>query len=374
MANAETATGNSTNYWVFSNPTDRIGMYVKGTGKLEVYWGDGTTAEYTLSGGAQAISYTYGSTATRGVVMIGNVSYIESNIEGGIGGAGATSFGGDITTMSTLTYIGVFGSNTVTGDISKLTGLTHLEATGSNTLYGSLSNLTSLNYISIQGSNKISGSVTNLTSVTTLLLQGNNTVSGDISNMALTYLTIAGQNTVTGSLANCAASITNINIAGNNTVSGSITGFTHLQYLILQGNNTVSGSVTAMTSMSQLMVTHGSVTGSIAGMLSLQYLYQTVAGLDYSAVNWNSLPLLCYVIPYGLTSAQQDAVLAALWANKDVSKAGPAQWYSTLRVIDLHNGTAQTPSGAGYTNKTSLQGYRTPNNSALYSLWTVTTN
>ena len=75
---AKAAAGTS-NFLALSNPTDRIAMYVRGTGTLKINWGDGTTQDLALTSSSQLISKNYGSTAIRGVVLIGNVTYIYSS-------------------------------------------------------------------------------------------------------------------------------------------------------------------------------------------------------------------------------------------------------------------------------------------------------
>lgn len=199
VANA-LATAGTKNFLVLSNPTDKIGMFLSGSGKIEINWGDGSTpVDTTLTGGSVAYTHTYSSVATRAVVLVGNVTRVTSDERAALGDVGSCSFGGDISTMTGLTYLFIKGGNTLTGSVSNLTGLTYVNIQGNNTISGSVTNLTKLTAFDVSGSNTLSGSVTGLTGLTYLSATGNNTLSGSVSNLTgLEYLHISGSNTITG--------------------------------------------------------------------------------------------------------------------------------------------------------------------------------
>ena len=307
-------------YMVLSQPSSSttIGMTLSITGTLYVNWGDGTTATYS---GNPTITHTYASAGNYGVILSGKVTQFSSNYADG-----HTAFGGDISTMTTLTYLYVTGSNTLSGSITAMTGLTYLSVQGSNTVSGSVTNLTSLTYIAVTGSNTLSGSVTGLTGLTGLNIYGNNTISGDVTNLT---------------------NLTALNLSGGNTITGSVTGMNGLFSLAATGSC--------------------SLTGSLAGKSSLQFLNQNnTCTFDCSSVNWNSMASLCYVGINNLNQSQVDALLQAMWANKDAAKP------QSYRTISCHTGCA-APSSAGYTNKANLQGYKSPSGTGPM-VWTVTTN
>ena len=200
VASSLATTGVKT-YLVLSQPSTSlvIGMYLRGTGTLCVNWGDGNTQNYTLSGSDTAVTHTYGSSSTYGVTMVGNVTYLQSYDRAALGGTGCCSYGGDISTMTGMTYLFVQGSNTLSGSVSSLTSLTTLSVTGSNTLSGSVSNLTGLTYLYVDGSNTVTGSVSAMSGLTFLFVLGNNTLSGSMSGMpSLQYVNVQGSNTITG--------------------------------------------------------------------------------------------------------------------------------------------------------------------------------
>jgi hypothetical protein len=334
IGTAQAAAGNTNNYLLLTQPSSSavIGFYVEGTGTLSINWGDGNTNQYTLTGSAQPISHTFGSAATYGVTLIGNVTYFDSAGQGAIGGATATSFGGNISTMAGLTYLDVENSNTLSGSITNLTGLTYVEVLGTNTMSGSITNLTGLTTLNVQGSGQISGSITNLTGLTNLQLIVN-TVSGSVTNLTqLNYIYVGGSNTLSGSITNLTG-LTCLDCGGSNTLSGSVGGLTSLVYLYVAGSNTITG-------------------------------WETLANND---------PNLLYFYQRGstvLTSAQVNTALAGFWANASVSKPA-GQWYSSYRVINLANPGNGSPTGTGITDKAYLQSCVTPPGSTV---WTVNTN
>ena len=331
-------------YLVLSQPSSSttIGMTVNIVGTLYVNWGDDTTATYS---GYQTITHTYVSAANYGVILSGKLTQFSSSYSDG-----RTAFGGDISTMPCLTCLGgVAGSNTLSGSITAMTGLT---------------------YLSVQGSNTISGSITNMTGLTSLVMGGSNTVSGSVTNLtSLTYIAVTGSNTLSGSVTGLTG-LTGLNIYGNNTISGDVTNLTNLTALNLSGGNTITGSVTGMNGLFTLAATGScSLTGSLAGKSSLQFLNQNnTCTFDCSSVNWNSMASLCYVAINNLNQSQVDALLQAMWANKDAAKP------QSYRTISCLTGCA-APSSTGYTYKADLQGYASPsNNYPTYPYWTVNTN
>jgi hypothetical protein len=299
VGTAQAAAGGTNNYLLLTQPSSStvIGFYLKGTGTLSVNWGDGNTNTYSLTGSAQAITHTFGGAGKYGVTLIGNVTYFDSNSEAGIGGANATCFGGNIATMTGLTYLYVNGSNTLSGSVTGLTGLTRLNVTGNSTISGDVSNLTVLTAIYVGNNNTLSGSLTNLTGLTSLNVPGSNTLSGSVAGL-------------TG--------LTSLNVSGSNTLSGSVAGLTGLTFLSVTGSNTVTGWETAAAN---------------------------APGLYYFLQRGNTV----------LTSAQVNAVLAGFRVNSGASHSA-----GTYRYIDVKNSGNGAPTGQGITDKTYLQGCVTP--------------
>ena len=194
-------------YMVLSQPSSSttIGMTVTTVGTLYVNWGDGTTATYS---GSTTITHTYATAGNYGVILSGKLTSFASTYADG-----HTAFGGDVSTMPSLTSISVTGSNTMTGSFSGMTGLNYLDIEGSNTTSGNISGLTGLTLLKVAGSSTLTGSITGLTGLTCLYAGG-----------------------------------------ANNTFSGSVTGLTGLTYLALFGSNTVSGSITGLTGLAFLRV------------------------------------------------------------------------------------------------------------------------
>lgn len=348
LADALAKTG-ATSFWVFKNPTAGIIMNVQGAAageKLEVNWGDGNTNSYTMSTTAWTpVSHTYASAADRGVVIVGKIGKMNSYNSAA---SGNTSFGGDISTMTTLTYFGITGANTMSGSVEKLTNLTWLAAWGSNTLTGSVEKLTNLTVLQAGGGNTLSGPVTNLTNLTQLSVQGANKLTGSVTNLT---------------------NLTDLSVYGYNTLSGSVNNLTKLTTLIVQGYNTVTGSISNLTGLTMLsMYGYNTTSGSIAGMTGLQYILQAgSANFDYSGVNWSNLPSLSNVVVKNMTQSQVDSLLEGMWYNKDATKPRASE-----RTITCTGGCA-APSATGLGYKTNLQGYKTPNDSGPM-VWTVNTN
>ena len=210
---------------VLSNPTDRIRLLLRGVGTARAWWGDGAEQTETLmSGSDTTFERVYGSAATRGVVVLGDVRELRATAAGGL-----TSFGGDIAGLPTgLTYLLVTGSNTLSGDIANLpTALTILDVWGSNELSGDIAGLpTGLTYLSVQGSNELSGDIASLpTDLTYLRVLGSNTLSGDIASLPtdLTYLSVLGSNELSGDIASLPTDLTYLFVLGSNTLSAPTT-------------------------------------------------------------------------------------------------------------------------------------------------------
>jgi len=174
------STGQSTNipfpFLVVTNATDRIGMSIKGTGTLAIVWGDGTTSSVALSASSYNLSNIYASSAVRTISMTGWVTSINSYGSVAIGGAASSAFGGDISTMHSLTNVDIEGSNHVGGDISKLWRLVGAQITGANAVYGDVSGLTNLGLAYFEGNNTITGTLPY--SVTKAYLRGSNGITG----------------------------------------------------------------------------------------------------------------------------------------------------------------------------------------------------
>ena len=156
-------------YLILTNSTDRIGMYVRGTGNLSIDWGNGSNTVLALQNITNyALSNIYSSSTLRTVVMRGNITYIDSQGATNYGGANATAFGGDISTLPNLTYLYWAGNNTGSGSVAGLTKLTYLNWQGNNTGSGSVAGLTKLTYLYWAGNNTVSGWEQCATNATTM--------------------------------------------------------------------------------------------------------------------------------------------------------------------------------------------------------------
>jgi hypothetical protein len=155
---------------------------------------DGANANfYTDAAGTLGASKTWAPTAggTRTIYVKctsgSSNMWISANtvtkINAWTSGANAASLSGDISKLTSLTYLKVTGNNTVSGSIAALTSLTYLSVGGNNTVSGSIAGLTSLTYLAVYGSNTVSGSIAGLTSLTYLAVYGSNTVSGSIAGL-----------------------------------------------------------------------------------------------------------------------------------------------------------------------------------------------
>jgi hypothetical protein len=180
----------ATNYLVLGNATNAIGFTLKGTGSLNINWGDGTTDSYTLSSTAQDISHSYSTAQLRTVVLIGDITSIVSaggaNIGDGITrtdfGPQSADFGGNISTLKNLQHIEVWGNNTLGGSVSGLTSLNYFDVDGLNTVYGDISCLYGVIYVWAGGYNQLFGLVNDLTNLTYLFAEGYNKIYGIVPN------------------------------------------------------------------------------------------------------------------------------------------------------------------------------------------------
>jgi hypothetical protein len=303
IGTAQAAAGNTNNYLLLTQPSSStsFGLNIGGSGTLSVNWGDGSTNTYPLTSSPQPVTHTFGSAGNYGITLIGNITHIDDNWA-----ALPFACGGNISTMTTLTYIeNKTANSTLSGSVTNMTGLTYLEVYGSNTITGSISNLTGLNCIEVGGSNTLSGSVAGLTGLTYLYVSGSNTITGSVTNLTgLTYL----------------------EVDGSNTLSGSIAGLTGLTYLSVYGSNTITGWETVA-----------------ANATGLCYMYQRGSTV--------------------LTSAQVNAVLAGFRAN---SAASHSAW--TKRTLDVTNPGNGAPTGQGITDKAYLQSCVTPPGSTVWTV------
>ena len=325
-------------YLVLSQPSSSttIGMTVTIVGTLYVNWGDDTTATYS---GSTTITHTYASAGNYGVILSGQVTSFIS-----VYADGHTAFGGDISTMPTLTFIKIAGTNTITGNITAMTGLTYVNAEGSSALSGSITNLTGLTtlWLTASASTSITGSLTNLTNLTTIYIDTAQNISGDITGLtSLTKLQLNNSsNTVTGSVTGKA--LTWLSAYGSNTISGDITSMTGLTLLSVGGSNTVTGTLSAP---------------------GIGYLIEGGNSTVTNPADWSGYTTLCDVTVRGLsTQSAVDNFLTSMSTNKNASKG--ANWWSSYRIINCNGANNATPSSTGLTAKTSLIG----------SGWTVNTN
>ena len=115
---------------------------------------DGTGRFYSDAGGTLDESLTWtvttGASRTRYIKCSPGTAnfYIEKNTitswGAWISSTNAASLSGDISQLTSLTYLNVGGSNTLSGSVAALTSLTWLVVQGSNTLSGTVAELTSL--------------------------------------------------------------------------------------------------------------------------------------------------------------------------------------------------------------------------------------
>lgn len=304
-------------YLVLTNATDRIGVYVRGTGTLTVDWDDCTTGTYTLTGSNQAITKVYAGAANRTVTLIGDMTLISADTSAPLGGAGSWSCAGD------------------------------------------MSKLPNLNYINVRGVCTLSGPVQEWPNLSFLYLQGNNVMSGNVQPWPLiTYLALWGANQISGSVMPW-PNVTNMFLVGNNRIGGEVQTWNNIQQLVLMGNNTVGGTVKAWPAITQLLLDGANtVSGDISGLTTLQYLSENATCNITHPGNWIGFTGLCYVQVKNLsTQAAVDNLLVSMDTNKGQTKV------RAERTIICTAGCA-APSSTGLAAKASLAG----------AGWTVTTN
>jgi hypothetical protein len=357
-----------------SQTSDAFSIVVTGQGSFLVKWGDGGTNNYTLSyystttishtystqlGQAKTIklagilnkitslSYTSGDASFSINQLTGLVSLTLIGLNGCTGNpalltrlaylnlGGNFAGAGDITTLNLGSLIigNQAANRNVVGDITGWTNCWYFSVPNTNDFYGSWSNKPKITTITSYSTLAWTGSLTGYTNLTTVSLASANagtTVGADLSTLTNLTVLSAGSAANTqwaGDISNL-TKLTNLTINGN-TCSGSPDLLTKLTIWSVGGNNTITPftNLTAMTGLSNFV----------------------------ACPNWV------------LTSAQVNQYLADFWANKDVAKSRGD------RVINLlGNASSQGPIGQGITDKTSLQGYKTPNNTGPV-VWTVTT-
>jgi len=292
------------------------------------------------------------SSVTDAASLSGDISKLTSltylNVQG------SNTISGSIAALTSLTYVIVDGNNTISGSIAALTSLTNLAAYGNNTLTGSVAVLTSLTYLDVFGNNTISGSIAALTSLTVLVVGSTNTVSGSIAALtSLTYVLVYGSNTVSGSIA-ALTSLTVLNVRGSNTVSGSIAALTSLTNLTVYGSNTISGSIAALTSLTNLDVTgSNTISGDLNPIVSdlTNCNLNPCAMIDYTAgATWgNTGVTINPSATYGYSSGEIDNMLIDMAASVALkSKTITLQGSSAARTA-ASNAAVATLTGVGRT-------------------------
>jgi len=243
---------------VLKNPSDRFTMQVRGSGSALAWWGDGASDTYALSGTNTAVSHTYASSATRGIIILGNQTQWEST-HATDGTASWTCRTADLPSgMTSLSAWG--GSNAVTGALSDLpSGMTSLSVgSGSNAVTGALADLPSgmTSLSAWGGSNALTGALSDLPSGMTSLdvAGGSNAVTGALSDLpsGMTYLSAyRGSNALTGALADLPSGMTYLSAGGgSNAVTGALSdlpsGMTYLS--AWGGSNALTGPATTLPS------------------------------------------------------------------------------------------------------------------------------
>ncbi len=219
--------------------------------------------------------------ANGNTIALGNFNTVSGDIAGlaptysTISLTGLNTISGDIGDISfAVTSFTVLGQNTLTGDLAGIPGsfsttglspLSTFNVQGHNTITGDINELPipTIRICSITGEdgplegNTVTGNINDRffsSNLRVLQLRGRNTVFGDINAFtgctSLQRLVIRGESsdpltgtTVTGALSSLptTTTLTEINFGGKNTVNGtlsSLTGYTNLQFLLLDGNTT----------------------------------------------------------------------------------------------------------------------------------------
>ena len=105
---------------------------MKGTGRISVNNGDGTTTNYTLTSSAQNVTHSYGSSALRTVKIYNSLAINYWSCSDNA----AYAFNWSQKNKMMLTYFTCIGSNTLSGTLSLPSGMTYFYCAGSNTLSG----------------------------------------------------------------------------------------------------------------------------------------------------------------------------------------------------------------------------------------------
>ena len=129
---------------------------MKGTGRISVNNGDGTTTNYTLTSSAQNVTHSYGSSALRTVKIYNSLAINYWSCSDNA----AYAFNWSQTKKMMLTYFYCTGSNTLSGTLSLPSGMTYFYCAGSNTLSGTLSLPSGMTTFTCVGFNTLSGYTT----------------------------------------------------------------------------------------------------------------------------------------------------------------------------------------------------------------------
>ena len=255
----------------------------------------------------------------------------------------------------------VYGDNSSTNcprvsiDVATMTYNTSINVFGLNTLYGDLSGNSIMTYMEIADG----------TPDHTTPGHGGATVHGDISLMPLNTFDCWDDTHFTGTCVSADMFVIWCN--GLNEVTFNLSVMPSLQTLIINAGNScnVIGDISLCPNLVFVQVSvSNSISGSIVGNIALEYIY-IVSGNTITVPNVTNVTKLGYLQITGFTptSANVNQILADIWTNRNVARV------YTSREIYLNG----TPTGQGLTDKTNLQAYRSPNNDAGYSLWTIST-
>ena len=294
-----------------------------------------------------------------------------------------------------MTSFTVLGLNALTGDLAGIPGsfsttgtssLLTFNVQGENTIFGDINELPipNMTIVSITGEdgpaegNDVSGSINDRTWNTGLLvlqLRGRTTVSGNIDAFTactlLQRLVIRGESsdpftgtTVTGVLSDLptTTTLTEINFGGKNTVFGSladISGYTNLQFLLLDGNTTLGegNSVTGDIKDIPAATSYVSLTGR--NTIDAYSSSKTWANPMYQLIH---LPL-----DYTTTNRLPIADMNRLLVDLDVPTW--SKYFGTSGIIVSAGDRTLTPSASltAYNNLTAeLAALTPPGNITIY--------
>ena len=174
-------------------------LYITGTGKAEIFWGDGFKADVTLSNLPTDLDdlvyyfvpYNYASTEEKTIKVIGNVLSLYT---GGTGEVTAL----DVSKMPALKVLMCGRENLISLDVSKNTALTFLSCWENNLTNLDVSKNTALTFLSCAANKLENLDVSKNTALTELYCWLNNLTNLDVSkNTALTYLDCGDNNMMT---------------------------------------------------------------------------------------------------------------------------------------------------------------------------------